>query len=202
MVPSMSDSSKRDTRRPRRAVFPGSFNPLTVAHLAIAEAVVDRHGATRVDLVVSTVALGKEQVHHPRLEHRVEVVRRAAEARPWLGVRTTAAQLIVEIAEGYDLLVVGADKWAQIHDADFYQSAAARDAAVGRLPDVVVVPRPPHATPEHLALDLDPAFASVSSTAVRGGRREWMAPEAAAFDEESGAWSDPQRYERWLAANA
>ena len=41
----------------------------------------------------------------------------------------------------------------------------------------------------------------VSSTAVRAGRREWMAPEAAAFDEATGAWSDPARYARWRAEN-
>jgi hypothetical protein len=34
---------------------------------------------------------------------------------------------------------------------------------------------------------------------VRAGRHEWMASEARAFDERTGAWSDPERYERWLA---
>ena len=38
----------------------------------------------------------------------------------------------------------------------------------------------------------------VSSTGARSGRREWMAPEALAFDDQSGAWTDPNRYDAWL----
>jgi hypothetical protein len=48
-------------------------------------------------------------------------------------------------------------------------------------------------------LDLHPSHRSVSATSVRAGRREWMVPEAAAFDERTGAWSDPGRYARWIA---
>jgi len=41
---------------------------------------------------------------------------------------------------------------------------------------------------------VDPAHLQVSSSGVRGGRHEWMLPEAAAFDARTGAWSQPQRY--------
>ena len=40
----------------RRAAYPGSFDPLTIAHLGIAEAARDRHALDRVDLVISEVA--------------------------------------------------------------------------------------------------------------------------------------------------
>jgi hypothetical protein len=182
--------------------MPGSFNPLTTAHLAIADAVVVQHGVARVDLVLSRVALAKEHVVHPLVEHRHEVLRRVAAARPHVGAVLTDAQLVADIASGYDLLVVGADKWAQLLDVRFYGgSAAARDEALARLPPVVVVPRPPDPTPPGVAvLDVPGWVSAASSTLVRAGQLELMAPEAKAFDEETGAWTDPDRYSRWLAA--
>ena len=70
------------------------------------------------------------------------------------------------------------------------------DAAVARLPLVAVAPRPPYEVPaDVLVLDVSH---DASSTAVRDGRTDWMAPEAAEFDDLSGAWSDPDRYDDWL----
>jgi nicotinate-nucleotide adenylyltransferase len=184
----------------RRGVYPGSFNPLTVAHLAIAEAARDVLALDRVDFVVSRVALAKEPVARPRLEDRVEVLRRAASARPWLGVEVTEAQLLADIAERCAALVLGADKWAQLQDPAFYGgSEAARDAALARLPALGVVPRAGHPLPAGaVVLVLPPGMAEVSSSAARAGRWEWLAPEAAIFDAATGAWSDPERYERLL----
>jgi hypothetical protein len=65
---------------------------------------------------------------------------------------------------------------------------------------VAVVPRPPHAGPSEGILAVPGLPDGVSSTAVRTGRTEWMAPEAAEFDARTGAWTDPARYERWLTA--
>jgi hypothetical protein len=150
-----------------------------------------------VDLVVSRVALAKEAVERPTIEERVSVLQAAATSRPWLGVHVTDLQLIADIAEGYNVVIVGADKWAQVVDPAFYgRSAEARDTAVARLPLIAVAPRPPHAIPSGVVV-LDVGH-DASSTAVRGGRTEWMAPEAAEFDRQSGAWSDPDRYDDWL----
>ena len=52
----------------RRAAFPGSFNPLTVGHLAVAEAARAQCALDMVDLIVSRVALAKEDVQRPRIE--------------------------------------------------------------------------------------------------------------------------------------
>lgn len=184
----------------RIGVYPGSFNPPTVAHLAIAEAAVRLHRLDRIDLALSRRALDKEHVERPDFADRVAVLEAVAASRPWLGVSITEAQLLVDIAEGYDLLVMGADKWAQVNDRRYYgDSDAARDDAVRRLPVVAVVARPPHPVPAHLLLDVDTALHTVSSSEVRAGRHEWMALEAAEFDHRTGAWSDPQRYERWTA---
>src|SRR3954449_7981450 len=108
----------------RRGVYPGSFNPPTIAHLAIAEAARHQCELDRVDLVVSRVALAKEHVEHPPFADRIAILERVAATRPWLGVVVTEAQLLADIATGYDVLVLGADKWAQIHDVAFYSGSA------------------------------------------------------------------------------
>jgi hypothetical protein len=183
--------------RIRRGAFPGSFNPLTVGHLAVAESVRTECQLDVVDLVVSRVALAKEAVDHPRLEDRIAVLRAAAASRPWMDVVVTDQQLIADIADGYDVVVMGADKWAQVVDPAFYAgSATERDAALARLPAIAVAPREPFELPEDVFV-LDVSH-DASSTAVREGRVGWMAPEAAEFDSATGAWSDPERYERWL----
>ena len=178
-----------------RGCYPGSFNPPTVAHLAIAEHARRVAALDRVDLVVSRVPLGKDEVVAPSFEDRVAVLEAVARSRPWLGVRVTDDQLLVDIARGYNALIVGADKWAQVRDPAWYGSVAARDAAVAALPPrVLVVPRPGFDVVAAEVLPLDDDHGHVSSTAARDGRTDLMLPEAAAFDAETGAWSDPERY--------
>jgi nicotinic acid mononucleotide adenylyltransferase len=178
----------------RRGCYPGSFNPPTVAHLAIAEAARAHAGLDHIDLVVSRRPLGKDDVTVPTFDDRIAVLEEVAGARPWLGVRVTHGVLLADLARGYDVLVVGADKWAQVLDAAWYGSADARDAAVASLPRVLVVPRPGFATDGAEVLAVDDDHAAVSSTAARNGRADLMVPEAAAFDTATGAWSDPERY--------
>ena len=184
----------------RVAVYPGSFNPPTVAHLEVSAAARRQHRLDRVVWSISRVALGKESIQHPRFEHRRLVVEAVAAARSWLEVQVTDAQLLVDVAAEFDLLVMGADKWAQIQRIEWYGDLETRDAALAALPPVAVAPRPPHPVPRHLALDIGAEFHSVSSTAVRKGATEHMLPEARAFAERTGAWVDPARYERWLTS--
>ena len=98
----------------RRGVYPGSFNPPTVAHLAIADAARHQHRLDEVVWVVSEAALAKENVDRPVLRHRLEVLEAVAETIPWLRIEVTTAQLLADIAVGFDLVVMGADKWQQI----------------------------------------------------------------------------------------
>jgi len=182
--------------------YPGSFDPPTIAHLAVADAARRRCGLDRIDLVLSEEALGKEHGAHARLVDRLDVLRAMAATRPWLGIEVTTAGLLVDIARGYDVIVMGADKWAQVCDPAWYSgSEAARDDAVRRLPKVAVAPRPGWTVPAGVvALDVDPAHGDVSSTAVRSGTHDWLTTEAAAFAAETGAWVEPERYDRWLWA--
>lgn len=182
-------------------MYPGTFNPPTVAHLAIARAARDQRDLARVVLALSVQPIDKEHVDRPRLDDRVAVLRaEVAASGGWLDVTVTEHRLLVDIARGYDVLIMGADKWAQVNDPAYYGgSATARDAALAELPELAIAPRPPRAAPTDHALRLDADHAVVSSSAVRTGNHAWMSPAAAAFDARTGAWSDPARYEKWLS---
>jgi predicted RNA-binding protein with PIN domain len=159
-------------------VYPGSFDPLTVAHLAIAEAAVRAARLDRIDLALSNVALGKERGAHSAVESRAAAIRRAARTRPWLDATVTEAQLIADIASGYDVVVMGADKWAQVRDPAWYGGdATARDAALASLPRVLVAPRSGFDVVGAEVLDVDPELAPVSSTRARSGEHHLIVPD-------------------------
>ena len=152
----------------RLGAYPGTFDPPTVAHVAIAEAARDQCGLDAVDLIVNAEPLGKAGVGS--LETRVQMLEAVAATRSWLRVVLTDRRHLADIAEGYDVLVLGADKWAQVLDAGFYESEAARDAAVARLPRLAVAPRRGLALPDEcVVLNIDAELDAVSSTAARDG---------------------------------
>ena len=163
----------------RRGVFPGSFDPLTIAHLGVAEAAVEQGELDQLDLVISRRTLGKEDGGHHSIDARVAAIERAARTRPWLQAAVTDAQLIADIAAGYDVVVLGADKWAQVRDPAWYDGdAMARDAAVARLPRVLVAPRPGFDTEGADVLNVAEELTNVSSTRARAGEHHLVAPEA------------------------
>lgn len=161
-----------------RAAYPGTFDPPTIAHLAIAEAARDQCGVTVVDLVVNRQPLGKSGMRP--LADRVAMLEAVAASRPWLGVVVTDHLHLADIADGYDVLVLGADKWAQVLDVAFYESPIERDAAVARLPRLAIAPRHDfEVPPDCVVLDID--LSHVSSTAARAGQHNLVAPEALPF---------------------
>lgn len=162
----------------KTGVYPGSFDPLTVAHLAIAEAAVRAAALDRLDLALSNVALGKEHGGHTAVDARAAAITRAAKTRPRLAATTTDGQLIVDIAAGYDVVVMGADKWAQVRDAAWYDDENARDSALASLPRVLVVPRPGYDVVGAEVLDIDPEHAHVSSTRARAGEHHLIPVDA------------------------
>ncbi len=157
--------------------YPGTFNPATIAHIAVAEAAWQQCGLDRVDLVLSRITLGKEHGDvSASVDDRARTLRTLLIGRPWLGVVVTDAQLLSEIADGYDVVVMGADKWAQINEEQWYDSPAARDTALTSLPQLAIAPRPPFEIPEHaITLATSRQLWGVSSTAVRQGVTEWKA---------------------------
>jgi hypothetical protein len=157
------------------AVYPGSFDPLTIAHVAIAEAALEQLDVARLDLAVSEVALGKAHLA-TSLHQRVQKLEQFVAAQPRLAVVVVTHRFVVDIASGYDAVVMGADKWAQVNDPVWYGGdTAARDAALAALPRVAVAPRSGYTTPAAHRLAVPPHLAEVSATAVRSGRREWAA---------------------------
>ena len=199
-APAAAASPSSAAGGPRRGVFPGSFNPPTTAHLAISEAVVAQHRLDVLVWSVSRVALAKEDVQRPRLADRIAVLDEVAAQIDWLEISLTDAQLLSDIADGFDVIVMGADKWQQIHDPVFYgNDPTRRDASLAALPAVAIAARPPHDSPAELVLDLPDWVGTVSSTQARTTDPALMALEAARFDAETGAGTDPARYEAWLA---
>lgn len=184
--------------RQRIGCYPGSFNPPTVAHLAVAEAAVDAGALHRLDLVVSTVALGKEDVEVPSLADRIEVLESVASSRRWLAVRVTEARLIADIATGYDVVVLGADKWRQVNDPAWYgDDPAERDRALAALPRPLVAPRGDDRPEGVELLEVEDHHRDVAASHLRAGHPDadgWWLPEALAFDVATGAWTDPERY--------
>jgi cytidyltransferase-like protein len=161
-----------------RGAYPGTFDPPTIAHLAIAEAARSQCELSSVDLIVNSNPLGKTGIRP--LATRVAMLDAVASARPWLRVVVTEQLHLADIAHGYDVLVLGADKWAQLLDIGFYESESARDAAVARLPALAVAPRHDYPVPPGCVL-LDVELPDVSSTAAREGRTDLVLPEALPF---------------------
>jgi len=160
----------------RIGVYPGTFDPPTIAHIAIADAARQQCDLDAVELVVNAAPLGKGAVRP--LEQRLRMLEAIAERRPWLRVGVTEEQHLADIADGYDVLVLGADKWAQVLDPVFYESQAARDGAVSRLPQLAVAPRHGMALPDVcVVLALDADMAAISSTAARAGQLDAVPPE-------------------------
>lgn len=170
----------------RRGVYPGSFNPPTMAHLEIAAAAADTHDLDELVFTVSRLALAKEHVAQPSALARAEVLRASVAHLRWARVEVTDAQLIADIAEGFDVVVMGADKWHQVNDLAFYGgSVERRDAALARLPRLAVAARPPATVPPEHLLDVPDRLADVSSTRARQGDHLLMTEAARA----SGLWA-------------
>jgi hypothetical protein len=172
----------------RVGAYPGTFDPPTIAHVAIADAARAQCGLDAVAFIVNEVPLGKAGVRS--LASRVAMLEALASSRPWLRVVVTDRLHLADIAEGYDVLVLGADKWAQVLDVSFYESERVRDAAVARLPQLAVAPRDGLALPGACAvLDIGAGLDMVSSTAARSGRVEIVPAEVRSLleSDEGGA---------------
>lgn len=168
----------------RRAVYPGSFNPPTIAHLDLSQAVIKQR---KVDVVVwslSRVALGKVDHKGPTVEERFVVMNQVAKEYPWLEIQLTDDQLFADISKGFDVLVMGGDKWDQINELQWYGGdSSARMAALAALPELAIASRQKHLAPAEYLIELE-GVELVSSTAARAGAHHLMLPHARA----SGLW--------------
>ena len=183
----ISTGTGTGTGTERIGVYPGTFDPPTIAHLEIARCAAGQLGLARVDFTISSSTLGKDDARLTPIEDRLAELWAVIGDDIAMTARSTPDSLIVDIAEGYDVIVLGADKWAQVLDPVWYGGIDARDDALRRLPTVALAPRAPWtelgtdpaatapADVTVVVLDIDPVHHQVSATAVRGGRDEWRA---------------------------
>jgi nicotinic acid mononucleotide adenylyltransferase len=136
----------------------------------VAEAAWRACGVDRVVLVLSRDPIDKTGA--TPLEERLAVLEALTTDIDWLAVTVSDHRLIADVAEGYDVVVVGADKWAQVLDPSYHPDEGAWRASLARLPRVAVARRGGESVPgDVLVLDVD--LPDVSSTAVREGRTDW-----------------------------
>jgi len=169
----------------RTAVQPGSFDPPTLAHLVIAWAVMRHHDLGQVFWTVSRHPLGKE-IGRTSVDERLEVLNEVAADHRWLEVETSEVRLVADMAQGHDVVVMGADKWDQLHDPTFYDNESAMADALASLPTCAVAPRLDLEVPEEVCLEIPTWASRLSSTDALCGN-PWMALSAA---RSSGLWPE------------
>lgn len=185
-------TATRDEPAPAIGLLPGSFNPLTNAHVALAQAALVAGRLDALYFALSRQTVDKERVRRPTLADRALVLNEYARRDARLGVLLTNRGLYAEQAvaaraafpHARELgFVVGFDKAVQIFDPRYY---ADRDAALQTLfarATLLVAPRGVAGAAELTALldqpanrpfrdrvrllPFDPAYASASSTLVR-----------------------------------
>jgi len=174
----------------KRGVFPATFNPPTTAHLAIAEAAWRQHNLDEVHLVLSERPLDKDSVTRPTLDERVAVTRASVAQHRWAEVSVTSHQLLADIAADFDVLIMGADKWEQLHELRYYQSTDHMQMALASLPTLAIAPRAGSLVdiPAEVLLTLPADMTTISSTAARAGAVDLMTPAARAWADANGGW--------------
>jgi nicotinamide-nucleotide adenylyltransferase len=176
----------------RVALLPGSFDPLTVGHAALAEA-AHRDGADLVVLLYSVRTLPKEGPAAPPLlpeEERVAALERYREGRGWLAVGLCSHGLLSEQVEAAarrfpssELWVLaGSDKVVQLFDPRWYADRdralaglfgraavryAVRAGDEGRVEELLARPENRRWEDRLAPLPVPPEVAGVSSRAVR-----------------------------------
>lgn len=127
-------------RPPRRlGVLCGSFNPLTLAHAALAQHACRAFQLDQLLYTVAKVTVDKEHVTGMGLEDRLLLLLLHAQQHQHLGVALVNRGLYFEQAQAFQALfdkqvglffIVGMDKLVQILDARYYRD---REAALGQL---------------------------------------------------------------------
>jgi len=152
-------------------VFPGTFNPITIAHLALAEA-----AGRLVDEVVFVLprTLPHKEYSGASLEQRAGLLLEALAAQDRVSIASTAGGLFVEIAdecrERYGArvklsFVCGADAAERIAGWDYGDPGAF--ARMREQFDLLVAERGGRFGLPHRPLDIPDACSEVSATEVR-----------------------------------
>jgi nicotinic acid mononucleotide adenylyltransferase len=140
--------------RPKAGLLAGTFNPFTRAHAALAVA-GHRAGCEPVVLAMAPVSLAKEGVERAHPVDRLDWLSAWARRRPWAVVAVASHPLLVDMAEalgrvtgGEVVLLLGADKAAQLVEGRWYDDPAGALARLERAASVLVAERAGHPVPE------------------------------------------------------
>jgi nicotinamide-nucleotide adenylyltransferase len=207
----------------RLALLPGSFNPVTDAHLALAEQARRSGRVEAVSYLLASRTVNKERLEGATLEDRLICLRGLVRDTPDAGVVLVNRGLYVDQAEiaraafpSIEELwfVVGHDKIEQIFDHRYYADYHAALDRLFRLASFLVTPRgeagPAElaallARPENRAyadrvhaLDLPSVYRDDSSSRERSRLGAGQAPGdvpplVATFVRETGAYAPPLR---------
>jgi len=141
----------------RHGLLAGTFNPFTRAHAALAVA-GRRAGCERVVLAMAPVSLDKQEVERAHPVDRLDWARAWAARHPWAAVAVASHPLLVDMAEalraagaGEVVLLVGADKAAQLVDPRYYTDAEAALTRLAAAATILVADRAGHAHPLPIA---------------------------------------------------
>jgi nicotinic acid mononucleotide adenylyltransferase len=123
----------------RVGILPGSFNPPTSAHLALALAAHERFKLDTIVFSLSSVIVDKEVVEGLCHEDRLLLLGLISQQHEWLAAAVTNRGLYYQQVPGFRELfgkktsiyfIVGMDKVVQIFDSKYYED---RDAALTKL---------------------------------------------------------------------
>jgi nicotinate-nucleotide adenylyltransferase len=172
------------------ALFGGSFDPVHLGHLVMAEAVADALGAT-VRFLPAREQPFKRAAHQASPEQRAEMLELAVAGNPRLRVERIELELPVPSYTVRTLRALAqrepGNRFTLLLGADAAQDLAAwwEVEALPRLADVVVFARPGSAVPRHplIAPVVDVPAIALSATDVRERVRQgrsirYLVPEA------------------------
>jgi nicotinic acid mononucleotide adenylyltransferase len=132
----------------------GTFNPFTRAHAALAVA-GHRAGCRLVVLAMAPVSLAKEGLERAHPVDRLDWVAAWARRHPWAVVAASSHPLLVDMAEalgratgGRVVLLLGADKAAQLAEPHWYDDPAAAMDRLDRAATLLVADRAGHRAPD------------------------------------------------------
>lgn len=167
-----------------RIAYPGSFDPPTIAHIEIALGALELPSVTRLDFVLSTDPFTKSSPPLLNVDERIEVLGEVIRRDHRLGISTSSSRLIADLSRGYDAVIMGTDKFIELHDLQFYESPQDMMGRLQQLAPIIVVRRGSDTTPlppDVIDLVIDVHLREVSSTRVRAGEEQLAAPEFLAW---------------------
>jgi nicotinic acid mononucleotide adenylyltransferase len=173
--------------KPRVGLLAGTFNPFTRAHAALAVA-GRRAGCDRVVLAMAPASLAKEGVERAHVLDRLAWTVAWARRHAWAAVAVAGSGLLVDMAEALGraaggaevVLLLGADKAAELVEPRWYDDHDAAMARLGAAASALVAGRAGHEAPEL-------PLASVGRLATPAWVPERSATEARALAEAGGS---------------